>query len=38
VAGAVNELPGGRAIVLVDLPEIPGGEARDQLEQLARAA
>ena len=35
MAGAVNELPAGRAIVLVDLPEIPAGEARERLEQLA---
>ena len=38
VARAVNELHRGRAVVLVDLREIAAGDARDQLEQLARAA
>jgi hypothetical protein len=38
VARAVNELHTGRAVVLVDFREIAAGEARDQLEQLARAA
>jgi hypothetical protein len=39
VARALNELQRGRAVVLVDLREIAAaGEARDQLEQLARAA
>jgi hypothetical protein len=38
VARAVNELHRGRAVVLVNLHEIAAGEARDQLEQLARAA
>ena len=38
VARSLNELHRGRAVVLVDLREIAAGEARDQLEQLARAA
>ena len=38
VAHAVNQLQRGRAVVLAELREIPAGEARDQLEQLARAA
>jgi hypothetical protein len=38
VARAVNELYTGHALVLVDFREIAAGEARDQLEQLARAA
>jgi len=38
VARALNELHRGRAVVLVDLREIAAGDARDQLEQLARAA
>jgi hypothetical protein len=38
VARAVNELHEGRAVVLVDVRGIAAGEARDQLEQLARAA
>ena len=38
VAHAVNQLHRGHAVVLVELREIPAGEARDQLEQLARAA
>jgi hypothetical protein len=37
-AHAINELRTGHAIVLVDLREIPAGEAHYQLEQLARAA
>jgi hypothetical protein len=35
---AVNELHRGRAVVLVDVREIAAGEARDQREQLPRAA
>jgi len=38
VARAVNELHRGCAVVLVDLREIAAGDARDQLEPLARAA
>lgn len=38
VARALNELHRRRAVVLVDVREIAAGEARDQLEQLARAA
>jgi hypothetical protein len=38
VTRAVNELHRGRAVVLVDLREIAASDARDQLEQLARAA
>jgi hypothetical protein len=38
VAHAVNQLQRGRVVVLLDLREIAAGEARDQLEQLARAA
>jgi hypothetical protein len=38
LARALNELHRGSALVLVDLREIAAGEARDQLEQLARAA
>jgi hypothetical protein len=36
--GAVRELHRGRAAVLVDLAGIAAGEAREQLERLARAA
>ena len=35
---AVNELQRGRTVVLVELREIPAGDARDQFEQLGRAA
>jgi hypothetical protein len=38
VAHAVNELQRGRTVILVELREIPASDARDQLEQLARAA
>ena len=38
VARAVNQLQRGRPLVLVELREIPAGEARDQFERLARAA
>jgi hypothetical protein len=38
VSHAVHELQRGRAVVLVELREIPAGETRDQFEQLARAA
>ena len=38
VARAVHELHTGRALVLVDLREIPAAAPPDQLEQLARAA
>ena len=38
VAHAVNQLQRGRPLVLVELREIPAGEARDQFERLARAA
>jgi hypothetical protein len=38
VARAVNELHTGRALVLVDLREIPAAGPPDQLEQPARAA
>jgi len=38
VACALNELHTGRAVVLVDVREAAAGEARDELERLARAA
>jgi hypothetical protein len=38
LARAVNELHRGCPVVLVDLRAIAAGEARDQFEQLARAA
>jgi len=38
MARAVDELRGGGAVVFVDLREIATGEARDRLEQVARAA
>lgn len=38
VAHAVNQLHRGHAVVVAELREIPAGAARDQFEQLARAA
>jgi hypothetical protein len=35
---AVNELHGGHAVVLVNVPEISASHAREQLERLADAA